>query len=180
MTDLVGGALIALSGAIAGVLVTATVTWLNTSRVNVTARENARLADTTSRENASRADGTTRALKLTDHRVAWLQKLRDEMATFLSWAVTPFEDHLTNRPLMESGTRILLLMNSADSDYAKLAGMIQRLQSAVPMSEKRMRVDEYVVTCQQILKREWEVAKSELIAGGVANVDEIRFSRLAG
>ena len=67
MSDLLIGALIALGSAFLGAM----VTWRNTGRVNQTAKENARLAD-----------GTTRALKLTDHRVAWLQRLRGEMAAF--------------------------------------------------------------------------------------------------
>ena len=176
MSDLVVGALLALGGALGGAFVGAIVTWWNTSRVNKTARENARLADGTARENAERTDNTTRALKLTDHRVAWLQRLRDEMAAFLSWGETPFVDHVTNRSLVESGTRIRLLMNANDPDYEKLTSLIQKFQSAIPMEKKYMLRDEYITICQKILKREWEVAKRELRTGK-ADVDDIRFSR---
>ena len=159
MSDLLIGALIALGSAFLGAM----VTWRNTGRVNQTAKENARLAD-----------GTTRALKLTDHRVAWLQRLRGEMAAFLSWGETPFVDHLTNRSLVESGALIRLLMNADDPDYEKLTLLIQKFQSAIPMDARYLLRDNYIAVCQQILKREWEVAKQELRAGK-SDVDKIWF-----
>ena len=94
----------------------------------------------------------------------------------MSWGETPFVDHLTNRSLVESGTLIRLLMNADDPDYEKLTLLIQKFQSAVPMDVKYLLRDNYIAVCQQILKREWEVAKRELRAGK-SDVDTIWFRR---
>ena len=176
MSDLLHGALIAGSAAICGAILGSFVTWWNTRESNKINRENALRSDSTVRESALRLDATTRALKLTDHRVAWLQKLRDEMSTFLSCGTEPFIANGSRRDLVESGTRILLLMNVGDPDFKKLNDLVRRLQPSLTLQEKRDSADEYIEVCQRILKREWEIAKKEL-RDGSGNADLIRFCR---
>lgn len=162
--------------AFGGLVVGAVFTYWNTGRINNTSRANATLADATAKENAKRSDETTRTLKLTDHRVAWIQRLRDEMAVLLSWGMTPFSDHVTHRALLESGARIKFLMNADDADYEKLVELVKMLQSALTSHEKQPFADEYVKICQRILKREWETAKREL-SNGKSDFSDVRFSR---
>jgi hypothetical protein len=176
MTDLMQGALIAACAALIGAAIAALVTRRNTVESNRVSTANAVRADDTASENALRADVYTRALKLTNHRIAWIQRLRDEMAGLLSWGMTPFSDHVTHRALLESGARINLLMNSGDTDYEKLAELVTTLQSALTSHEKRPFADEYVKVCQRILKREWEAAKREL-RNGRSDENDIKFSR---
>ena len=151
--------------ALGGVCVGALVTLWNTGRINRTAVANAHLADGTVRANAERVDETTRSLKLSDHRVAWIQKLRDEMAVFLSWGETPFVDHFQNRGLVESGARVLLLMNADDPEYDELAQYVRKYQSALDMNVKYALHDNYVAVCQRILKREWAVVRTDIRSG---------------
>jgi len=172
MSELLIGALIALGGAFLGAM----VTWRNTGRVNQTAKENARLADGTVREHAARTDSTTRALKLTDHRVAWLQRLRDEMAMFQSWGMTPNLDQMKQREFYEHGTRIELLMNSQDPDYEELQKLMYGFLSATDIAKKFLLNSDYITVCQRIPKREWDVAKREL-QEGASDPERAVFSR---
>ena len=172
MSDLLLGALIGFSG----ILATVVVGFWNTGRANTTSMRNALLADGTVRENAARADSTTRALKLTDHRVAWLQRLRDEMAMFQSWGMTPNLDQANQREFYEHGTRIELLMNNQDPDYEELQKLMYGLLSATQITAKFSLNAEYVVVCQRILKREWDVAKREL-QEGISDPEQAVFSR---
>ena len=172
MSDLVLGALIGFSG----IAITVVVAFLNAGRTNTTSVANAVLADRTVRENAARTDSTTRALKLTDHRVAWLQRLRDEMAMFQSWGMTPNLDQTNQREFYEHGTRIELLMNTQDPDFAQLQSLMYSLLSATAITDKYSVNAEYVAVCQRILKREWEVAKREL-KYGVSEPEQAILSR---
>jgi hypothetical protein len=74
MNDQALGALLALLGVLVGVGLT---------------YSNARKANEINDKNAQRIDSTTRSIKLSEHRVLWIQKLRDEMAIFQSWGMTP-------------------------------------------------------------------------------------------
>jgi hypothetical protein len=124
---------------------------------------NARRANDLSDMNARRIDATAKSLKLSDHRVAWIQKLRDEMATFQSWGMTPGIDQVAQREFFEHGTRIELLMNPADPDYPRLQELMYVLLEAGSVVEKFSVNAEFIALCQRILKREWEVAKAESV-----------------
>ena len=149
MNDQAFGALLALLGVLVGVGLT---------------YANARRSNEISERNAQRVDSTTRSIKLSEHRLLWIQKLRDEMAVFQSWGMTPGVDHAAKREFYEHGTRIELLMNPRDPDYRALQGLMYRLLSADGIDEKYSVSGEYVELCQGILKREWEIAKMELLA----------------
>lgn len=86
------------------------------------------------------------------------------MAVFQSWGMTPGVDHAAQREFYEHGTRIELLMNPRDPDCRALQGLMYRLLNADGIDEKYSVNGEYVELCQGILKREWEIAKMELLA----------------
>lgn len=101
------------------------------------------------------------AVKLSDYRVDWIHRLRDSMAEFQSYAVTPGIDHSMDRKFYELGTKIELLMNPLDEDFETLNMCQYRMLSAKTTLEKYMANPEYVKVCQRILKREWERVKVE-------------------
>jgi hypothetical protein len=147
VSDLLQAALFALLGAIVGAGLTYT---------------NARNANAINERNAKRIDDTTRSLKLSEHRLAWIQKLRDEMAIFQSWGMTPGVKQADQREFYEHGTRIELLMNPGDPDYRILQALMYRLLEAQDLNQKYSINAEFVSLCQKILKREWELAKREI------------------
>ena len=77
--------------------------------------------------------------------------------------MTPNLDQMQQREFYEHGTRIELLMNPQDQDYATLQALMYRLLIAESMTDKYSVNAEYVEVCQRILKREWEVAKGETL-----------------
>ena len=108
MSDFIQAALFALIGAFVG----AGLTYSNAKNANA-------INDC----NARRIDCTTRSLKLSEHRLAWIQKLRDEMAVFQSWGMTPGLKQEGQREFYEHGTRIELLMNPGDPNYEALQAL---------------------------------------------------------
>jgi hypothetical protein len=112
---------------------------------------------------ARRSDYTNRSLSLANQRAAWIQRLRDEMALFQSWGMTPGLNHAERREFYEHGTRIELLMNPQDPDYQKLSELLNRLLEAASKETKYAVNAEFVEVCQRILKREWEVTKCEIL-----------------
>jgi len=147
MSEVLNAALFALLGAVVGAGLTYT---------------NARNANSINERNAKRTDDTTRSLKLSEHRLAWIQKLRDEMAVFQSWGMTPGINQIDMREFYEHGTRIELLMNPRDPDYTTLQSLMYKLLGADDTDKKYAVNDEFVSLCQGILKREWELAKREI------------------
>lgn len=146
-----GIALISAGSALAGGLIGAALSYFVAKKAADVNASNARLSD-----------NTVRALKLTDHRVAWIQRLRDEMAIFQSWGMTPGVDQTSKREFYEHGTRIELLMNPKDPEYALLQKLMYQLLSAEHVVDKYAVNEQYVFVCQHILKREWDIAKKEI------------------
>jgi len=92
--------------------------------------------------------------------------LREAMASFQSYGVTPDLDHTGHREFYEHGTKIELLMNPKDPDYDELQGCLYSFLNANTLAEKFSANPQYVAVCQRILKREWEVLKREIAAAG--------------
>ncbi len=84
------------------------------------------------------------------------------MSKFHSYGVSPHLDQTKEREFYELGTKIELMMNRKDLRYGKLADLMHRFLSAENKFEKYGVNTEYVETCQDILKQEWEVLKKEL------------------
>jgi hypothetical protein len=105
-------------------------------------------------------------LKVAEMRQAWINDLRDAMSTFHSYGVTPDIEHHSQREFYEYGTKIELLMNPNDENFADLQKCMYRFLDARSPAEKYSANHEYVDVCQRILKREWEVLKIEIRSAG--------------
>ena len=123
--------------ALAGVIATAIVAYLNTKR-------QLRSAHT---------------LKIAEMRQAWINDLRNTMALFHSYGTSPDIDHRNRREFYETGTKIELMMNPLDEDYEPLIEAVNRYLDAATQDERFEINDIYVEICQRILKREWAVLK---------------------
>ena len=69
------------------------------------------------------------------------------------------------REFYESGTRIELLMNPKDPDYTELNEAMYEFLGVEDRIEKYLANPRYIEICQRILKREWEVLKTEVQNG---------------
>lgn len=102
------------------------------------------------------------ASKLTEMRQEWISDLRNAMASFHSYAVTPGLDQAMTREFYESGTKIELFMNPADPDFADLQNSLYDYLRARTTEEKYKANPRFIDVCQRILRREWLTLKSEL------------------
>ncbi|MBY3500204.1 hypothetical protein [Rhizobium laguerreae] len=123
--------------ALAGVVATAMVAYLNTKR-------QLRSAHT---------------LKIAEMRQGWINDLRNTMALFHSYGTSPDIDHRNRREFYETGTKIELMMNPLDEDFEALQAVINQFLEASTQDERFDVNDEYVKICQGILKREWTALK---------------------
>ena len=112
--------------------------------------------------NFNRQLRSARTLKISEMRQAWINNLRDSMATFQSYGVTPGMNQNENREWYESGTRIELLMNPEDEDFVPLQNSMYEFLGARESKEKFSANSKYISVCQRILKREWEKLKTEV------------------
>src|SRR3569623_1794580 len=74
----------------------------------------------TAQRNIKKQLLSAHTLKIAEMRQAWINDLREAMATFQSYGVTPCVDHKNCREFYEAGTKIELMMNPNDPDYAEL------------------------------------------------------------
>jgi len=114
--------------------------------------------------NFNRQLRSAHSLKISEMRQAWINNLRDAMAAFQSYGVTPGLDHHKKREWYEAGTKIELLMNPADPDFEELQQRMYAFFGATELGDKFSTNPQFVAVCQRILKREWEVLKSEVRA----------------
>ena len=115
--------------------------------------------------NFNRQLKSAHALKIAEMRQAWINNVREAMAVFQSYGINPETDKLKNREFCEAGTRIKLLMNPDDPDYAELISTIDKFDYKDGRTEiyTQFMIDpKYISVCQKILKREWEVLKKEV------------------
>jgi hypothetical protein len=104
------------------------------------------------------------AIKKSEFRQDWINSLRHAMSKFHSYGVSPHLDQTKEREFYELGTKIELMMNRKDERHKQLVDLMYRFLSAEDESEKYGVNPEYIETCQDILKQEWEVLKKELDA----------------
>lgn len=114
-------------------------------------------------------------LRIAEMRQGWINSLRETMATFQSYGVTPSVEQATVREFYESGTHIELFMNPSDPDYNELHDCLYQFLAAEHIEEKFAVNARYVAVCQRILKREWEVLKRDLKAAG--GLQEVGYRR---
>jgi hypothetical protein len=103
-----------------------------------------------------------RGTKDAEFRQAWINELREAMANFQSFGVTPEADQQKAREFYKYGTQIELMMNRADPNYPKLQEAMYRFLAAESAKEKFRCNEPFVEVCQDILKTEWEVLKKRL------------------
>ena len=116
--------------------------------------------------NANKQLRSAHTLKVAEMRQVWINSLRDAMSKFQSYGVTPGVTHTTKREFYESGTRIELLMNPKDPDYAELHHCLYGFLAADNVSEKYSANPRFIGICQRILKREWDTLKREIASAG--------------
>jgi len=117
--------------------------------------------------NFDRQLRSAHTLKISEMRQAWINNLRDSMAAFQSFGVTPGLDQHDKREWYEAGTKIELMMNPSDPDFEDLKNSMYRFLGAVEVTDKYSANPEYIQICQRILKREWEVLKQEVHSAGI-------------
>lgn len=103
-------------------------------------------------------------LKVNEFRQNWINDLRDTMAEFQSYAISPDADPAQEREFYRLGTKVELLMNPRDPDFEELQELMYAFlhTSTGDINDKYSHNTPYVSLCQRILKREWERLKSDL------------------
>lgn len=116
----------------------------------------------TARSNARLQARITQRIKRADFRQNWINALRE---SFIAFQKVTFPDRDTSvDDLVEHTARIMLLMNRSDPQFGELQQLMDRqldqMRSAQATPESSG--NEFMMICQGILKREWEVTKQEL------------------
>lgn len=83
------------------------------------------------------------------------------MCEFQSFGVTPELNQAQQREFYQAGTKIELLMNPSDPDYADLHDRMYAFLDAQTVQDKFAANAPYVAVCQRIIKREWDRLKTE-------------------
>jgi hypothetical protein len=102
------------------------------------------------------------ASKIAEFRQAWINDLRESMSTLQSIGVTPDLQHRQRTDFYKAGTKIELLMNRSDIRYDRLQECMYAFLAAETAEEKYLCNAPFVLVCQDVLKAEWEVLKSDL------------------
>jgi hypothetical protein len=160
-----------VAAALVAGLVAAIGHWVNRSNAKLQAQFASQTEDASirqARENAQLQTRLAANLKLAEFRQVWINSLRDDMAHFQSYGVTPNLDQIMEREFYRLGTRIELFMNPGDPDFDELQSALYDFLMAEEIGEKYAANPRFVAVCQRILKREWDVLKSE-----VKNVDTL-------
>lgn len=101
-------------------------------------------------------------VKIAEFRQAWINELRQQMATLQSLGVTPNAQHQLDQEFYKAGTTIELLMNRDDPNYESLDLLMYKFLKAETIKEKFACNAPFVKLCQDILKTEWEILKKDL------------------
>ena len=76
-----------------------------------------------------------RLMKISEFRQIWINSLRDSMAEFQSYGVTPGHKPGHEREFYRLGTKIELLMNPNDPDYDKLQDSLYKFGNYIAKSQ---------------------------------------------
>lgn len=112
------------------------------------------------------------AVKFAEFEQNRIKDLRDTMALFQSYGVTPDLDHHRERELYASGTKIELLVGSNHPQYEAIQDSLYAFLGAQTTAEKFAANPRYVMVCQDILnsaeiawKAQLNEAKSRTLTG---------------
>lgn len=128
--------------------------WLS-SRATIKATQNALIG-------INRQIEFQRSAKIAEFRQAWINDLRESMATLQSIGVAPNLQHQQETEFYRAGTKIELLMNREDRRYQPLQRCMYAFLAAKTTEDKFLCNAPFVEICQDVLKTEWEVLKREL------------------
>lgn len=123
---------------------------------------------------------TAQQVKHADFRQNWINKLRDEMATFQAKAFVNVNEASRSVEVGEAMLKILMLIDRKDPHYGELKQLLYGVMNYA--KERDLRVQnpqggdlptlpdnpltadhaKFVQVCQDILKNEWEVTKKGL------------------
>ncbi len=140
-------ALIAACVALAGVLITAFVTW----------------------RNGYLQARVSQQLKHADFRQTWINSLREEMARFQLLIAQSRTDADKFADLAQSMSMIMLRMDRSDEDYDRLVWKMDEVMDVIEAARAgrtpppgSTAASDLLLICQDILKREWDVTKDEM------------------
>jgi|SRR5580698_4084887 hypothetical protein len=103
------------------------------------------------------------AAKIAEFRQAWINDLREAMATFQSIGIP--KDDPAEQELRRIRTKIELLMNRRDDKYPELHRLMHDMGNAIANDDSSWFNAPFVELCEDILKTEWEVLKRDLANG---------------
>lgn len=112
--------------------------------------------------NFKRQIKSNSATKIAEMRQAWINNLRNELASFPSHFLSTDEDPLPDQSTYERIAKIQLMMNPLDGNYKRLTDAANAIITSENRIQKHNAHKEYISVCQEILKTEWEVLKSEI------------------
>jgi hypothetical protein len=135
------------------------------------------------------------ALVIAEYRQNWLSELRDLMARYVSLAIAHgleanYLETDTRLPkdrfaeIVYLGTKIQMMINPSDPHYEELNELIQRITHSVGENSGKRSDFEFfadldttwLMLCQRMLKREWEILKTEVY--GMHRPDQKRLTSL--
>ncbi len=129
---------------------------------HVLTRLNTRTQAQIARETAQLSARLSANVKLAEMRQAWLNSLREEMTAVVALAVAGELSKGPTESYSRAGTKIELLINPHDQDYAVLKKAMARFLGIEGAEPSLSANDEFVDVSQRILKREWDVLKNEI------------------
>lgn len=112
----------------------------------------------------------TQQLKHAEFRQAWINALREEMARFLLLAVQTSTGAKKKSEAIHSMAMILMRMNRTDKHYDELVENMDRMlersgrgDAANAIAPGTNPTADYLLTCQKILKNEWETTRTQML-----------------
>ena len=134
------------------------------------ARENAKLAAQISQENSRLSANLEVAKTLAESRQEWINILREDMAQFAGLSAKRsrvivagevFNDGEFEK-MVAVGARIRMRLDPKDADFDELLRSMSECSLEKEPGALGKAASEFVRVSQRILKREWEVLKTEL------------------
>ncbi|HEX8532760.1 MAG TPA: hypothetical protein VF662_01175 [Allosphingosinicella sp.] len=134
------------------------------------------------RRNAGLQAVINQQMKHAEFRQAWIDTLRQEMATLRALALTSTHSSLASGTgdgavqsaakarfdILASATTVRLMMDRKDQDYDRLVDLIEKIEAEsfegadTGEGPRDKDLHNFIEVCQDILKREWEVTKADM------------------
>ena len=112
---------------------------------------------------------TSRVLRIAEFRQNWIDSLREDLAEFQSYGVTPNFEPSRERRFYELGTRIELRLNPDDPLYPDLQNELYGFlwTSHADAKDKFANNPQFISLSQKLLKLEWDRLKRDVKSGNV-------------